>query len=89
MAEGCFVGGGGGSKTKLLFEKMLYQIIQMIIFIILFFSTYLLNVHCLPGKLIGTEVVAGSKIKILALMELHIPTGETRQTENVPMNKKS
>lgn len=40
----------------------------MIIFVNVFVSTCLLNAHCLPGVLTGTEVVAGSKIKILALM---------------------
>lgn len=47
----------------------------MIIFINVFFSTYLLNAQCLPGVLTGTEVVPGSKIKILALMGLHMYSG--------------
>ena len=61
----------------------------MIIFINLFFSTYLLNAHCLPGILIGTKVVAGSKIKILAVLGLHVLVGKTWQIESIQVYKKS
>lgn len=74
-------------KQTFIWEK--YYIKSSKLSYSLFFNVSLLNAYCQPGILVGTEVVAGNKIKILAIMGLCILVGKTGRTESEQIYRKS